>query len=360
MNRPKLDQLYKILDDLRLKDRRSWILMVPNSIGEVALVCGFAKSFVEKHGFGVTLVIREEHNSIAAMYPKRFNAVKNLTLHQMRDFSSYGVIPPNHFDIDFPFNTWPMQYGDGELFKIRMLMERGGGRGGITHSDLYRYMLRLDWDSPLETACVSSESWKLANEIVEINNIERGNSVILFPGNNTSIPAPYDFWIEIANAYKAKGKHVFTNVSGASYLPGKLPIPGTKALELGIDSALAVSELAGHMIIGSNGLLILSLLAGINCRIDGILTDRECIDGSVGFVNANWMRQSCQLAVPELAIRNSKYSEWVISAYEKVINVQKLALDIVENRQSEMRVTPDKICEFLSYNSSEWAKSLVI
>lgn len=257
----------EIINLLRLPDRRSWILMVPNSIGEVATVCSLAKSFVERHGHGITLVIRDTHNYIASMYPGRFNKVINASLDLMRELSSFGLIPPNHFDIDFPFNTWPLQYGDGRLLRLVEHHDHGGGRGGLTFTDLYRHLLRLDWNAPLERATLTPEMRIQADQIARTFGLDPGRSVILFPGNNTSAPAPYAFWIAVAEAYRSRGFKVFTNAVGADFLPGDMPIPGTQALNLSGDMALAVSELAGHMVIGCNGLVVLSLFAGLKCKI---------------------------------------------------------------------------------------------
>jgi hypothetical protein len=295
VSQSKVEQLNQILKLLRLKDRRSWILMVPNSSGETALICGFAKSFAEKHGFGITLVIRDVHNPIASMYPGRFNAVMNLPFDAMRDFTTYGLIPPNHFDVDFPFNTWPLQYGDRRLYNIFDLMEKPGGRGGLSLTDLYRHVLRLDWDAPIERATLPMEARLQAMKLMTSHDIEPGNSVILFPGNNTNAPAPYAFWTAVTEAYQKKGMQVFTNTAGATFVPGQLPIPGTRALNLGLDTALALSEYAGHMIIGCNGLVILSLLAGIKCRIDSVITDSQCIDPEQGFFPSSQYGSSCQL-----------------------------------------------------------------
>ena len=236
-----MKELNNVLDQMRLKDLRSWILMVPNSIGETALVCGFSKGFIEQHGYGITLVIIENHSCIASMYPGRFNAVITAPMQLMRDFSDFGFIPPNHFDIDFPFNTWPLQYGDGRLYELGNLYCRGHGRGGLSFTDLYRYILRLSWDTPIERPIIQDEVRKKAIEIANRHGIIQGQSVILFPGSNSSISAPYPFWIAISDLFRIKkGFKVFSNCSGAGIFPGDMPIPGSDRLDLPIDIALAI------------------------------------------------------------------------------------------------------------------------
>lgn len=352
-------QLTELISKIRLSDRRSWILMVPNSIGEVAIVCGFAKSFVETHGYGVTLLISELHHPVTEMYPGRFNAVFHVPYNVMRDFSNYGVIPPNHFDVDFPFNTWPLQYGDGRLMKLHDLYTQMNGRGGLSLTDIYRYILRLDWSAPLERARLTQQARQQAEQIARQHGVVKGKSVILFPGCNSNQPAPYAFWLALIKQYKQKGLKVFSSFAGASLLPGEMPFPGTHALSLPIDLALAVSEYAGHMVLSVSGLASLALLSGIDCNVSIVMTDRFTEDPAQGFRPFNPLQCSTMLGLPEFCIGRDNFSEWVVSVEEAEPRLREIACDLVEGRASDARLDYSRLFDLAAKNRSLWAHALV-
>ena len=90
----QINQLKDIVDSIRKQTPRGWILMSPNSIGEVLVTCSFARSLVEKTGYPITLCVRPEHKAmVEALYPNRFIAVVAMNMELMRSFSSSGFIP---------------------------------------------------------------------------------------------------------------------------------------------------------------------------------------------------------------------------------------------------------------------------
>ena len=148
-------QLQDIVDSIRKQTPRGWILMSPNSIGEVLVTCAFARSLIEKTGYPITLCVRPDHKLLVeTLYPNRFTAVVGMDMELMRSFSTSGFIPPGHFDIDFPVNLSPLHYGDGRLQDIHYLIFNRCGKSGLSVSDVWRYMLHLDWDTPMERPCV--------------------------------------------------------------------------------------------------------------------------------------------------------------------------------------------------------------
>jgi hypothetical protein len=353
----KIIQLRRIADQLRLKDRRSWILMVPNSIGEVATICGFAKSFTEKHGYGITLVITNAHKDIPKFYSGRFNAVITMPMELMRDLSNYGIIHPNDFLIDIPFNTWPDQNGDGRLNEIHNLFSLGNGRGGLRFFDLYRHILRLDWSSPLEKGCISSELRSVASKYCEDHGINRGNSVILFPGSNTCMPAQGVFWEMLSKLYRDKGMNVYVNFAGSVQRPQTNSILGTE-LSLPIDLAIAVSEYAGNVVSVGSGLMMLALMVGLKCNINVTLSDQSSTNESGVFTPANPLNGCSLLGAPELAANHGSYYEWVISSDAKVVELEDIAKSIVNKLPHPAKID-NNIASHTTANYEIWARDLV-
>lgn len=354
-------ELIGLIDKMRLPERRSWILMVPNGVGETAIVCGFAKGFVEQHGHGITLVTRDMFVPLAAMYLGRFNTVMTAPFELMRDFSNFGIIPPNHFDVDFPFNTWAAQYGDGRYYKINELyVQHGHARGGLSLTDLFRHILRLNWNTPIERPVIQEETKIKAAEIANRHGIIRGKSVILFPGNGSTTPAPYLFWEAISELFRKKrGFKIFANCRGAGILPNQMPKLDSDQLDLPVDLALAVSELAGHIVIGGNGFALLALLANIQCKVN-IILPKSVIHNNPGEGEreVSIMHSSTRFNIPELFSQDN-FSEWLTPPEESPALFQTLALDIVEDRPSDSRLTPEMISDFMFHNHSEWAKKLI-
>ena len=114
------DYLRKVLDTIRKAVPRGWILMSPNSFGEVILSASLARALEESSGYRVTLCVRPEYTGVVeALYPNRMQAVVGMGMELMRSFSSTGFIPPNHLDIDFPINLSPLQFFGGLLGELQ-------------------------------------------------------------------------------------------------------------------------------------------------------------------------------------------------------------------------------------------------
>lgn len=358
MSIEKVIQLRDLANRMRLVGRRSWILMVPNSIGEVATVCGFAKAFTEKHGHGITLVIRDVHKDIPQFYPGRFNAVFTVPMELMRDLSNYGVIHPNDFILDVPFNTWPDQNGDGRLLDIHYLLSNGNGRGGLTYFDLYRHILRLDWHSPVEKGHISSDLRAVAAKYCEEHGIVKGNSVILFPGGNTGKPTSGILWESISKFYKNHGLDVYVNFAGSALRPQTNCSLGTE-LNLPIDLAVAVSEYAGNMVIATSGLVLMALIVGLKCNINVILSDQYNTNASGVFSNVNPLCGCHLLVTPEVAFTHDSYYEWIVRSDAEVSELEDIAKSIVLMSPHPARIDKNNIDTYSAVNHKAWTQDLV-
>lgn len=276
MNKQDLRQ---VLDTIRKAVPRGWILMSPNSLGEVFPSAGFARALQESSGYPVTLCVRPEHTAMVhALYPNRMQAVVGMGMELMRAFSTTGFIPPNHHDIDFPVNLSPLQFFDGRLIELLDLLSLRNGRSGLTLSDTWRVMLRLDWDAPLEQPCL--EYFMRPNAAFEALGLRRGGYVLFQPGNNTNIPLPSVFWRALEERYLAEGLDVLVNVRGSMLIDRTLTFRKARAIELDVLDALYVAQNAAAVVSGNNGLMVGNVLCGYDDRASPVYhvvtTDKYC------------------------------------------------------------------------------------
>jgi hypothetical protein len=235
--------------------------MNPASIGDTVTVCALAREFVKRHGHAVTMVVPPDHIAVTHMYPNRFLRVLTAERALMMDIGN-NFIDANRFELDMPFFGHPYDHGDcrgDELFYLF----KYPGRGGISLTDLYRYMLRLPWDSPLDRPAISQEWDAEARQLADDIGMPAGKSVVLFPANSSPHPQfPDVFWETVAGRLTANGYKVFTNMKGGNYRPNTMPICGTIPVEVPIHLALSLVQLAGRTICSAHGMQFLQLLGG--------------------------------------------------------------------------------------------------
>jgi hypothetical protein len=151
-----------------------------------------------------------------------------------------------------------------------------------------------------------------ALEFAAVHGVDPKNSVILFPGNNTNKPASAEFWNALSNTCAKAGKKVFYSLSGAYFKPENLDIQGVQ-LDMSPGLAVAVCDIAGHMVSGSNGLMILSLLTHSTFSMDVLLTDGTDVVGNFVFTPVDPMSSSTFRCIPELVTdMPRRYAEWVL------------------------------------------------
>jgi hypothetical protein len=249
------------LNLLREKDRRSWILLNPTSLGDTWVVCALAKSFKETHGGALTMVVKPAQTALAQMYQPYIDRIMCLQqdLHEVCE----RIQPRTTFDIDQPIIAHPFWHGDGRLDELSKLFEYKN-RGGLLFVDFFRYILRLPWTSELVKPTIP-DVWR--NEAIayarELGMAE-GQSVILFPNNNTNKELPDAVWQTLADKLRARGVMVFTNMFGNTWKGGRsTPFEGTKAITVQLHHAIPLAEFAGRIISGPNGLCATMLGADV-------------------------------------------------------------------------------------------------
>ncbi|HWZ47454.1 MAG TPA: hypothetical protein VNX00_04450 [Herbaspirillum sp.] len=261
MNDEHTLQFNKILEKLRHPEKRTWIILNPTSIGDTALMCAFAKAFVETHGYGITMVVPEDHIPITQMYPGRFEQVlvaDRETMHQMMN----AYLPTHQFALDMPFCGHPYDLGDGRADELGYLF-KFPGRGGLSFVDIFRHVLRLPWDAQIERPKIPEEWAREANEFAISASMEYHNSVILFPANSSPIAQfPDILWSTLVARLKANGYKVFCNMKGGNFRPQTMPIAGAIPIEIPVHLSLPLVSIAGRTISGSNGMQFLQMLGG--------------------------------------------------------------------------------------------------
>ncbi|RTL57741.1 MAG: hypothetical protein EKK46_02055 [Rhodocyclaceae bacterium] len=309
------EQLEQFLAQIRHPEKRTWILLVPNSLGETVVVCGLAQAFLKKHGHGITLVIPESHAFIPQCFPNTFDRVVYMDLELMRQFSTTGFIPPNFFNLDFPINTWIAQHGDGRIGSLYELWVESLGSAGLNFIDMNRYVLRLDWKAEFVAPRIPEDATRRALDIAFGLGIKLKQSVVFFVGNNTNRPAPAFFWRKLAECYQARGMDVVINKYGAMLQPEELAIPGARVIDLPLDIAVPFCESAGHVVVGANGFVVLALASRMDCEMNVLLSDEVCWDyRNFQYRKINPFNGCHQLGMPELSVGLENLREWLLRA----------------------------------------------
>ncbi len=304
-----------------------WILMVPSSIGELATACALLPAFRERHGGKICLVVDSSKRAVLEPFSEQIDVIKFVPLGVQRALSNYGVINPLEFKIGLPQNLWINQNGDGRGFSLHQLLIDHPGRGGLSFPDMYRYAMKLPWDSRITLGEIRADTAVEARIQAELKGVEPGNSVVFFTGNNSNKPAPTELWNSLAREYRRAGKKVFFNSQGGLFQPKGLDLDGP---QLGLSSsvALGVCEIAGHMVSCANGLVLMALMTKTSFGIDVLLTDGVCTKGVGDFQPANPQIGSTFLVAPELVTGISRpYREWI--AIEGAEDLPEIAQAIV-------------------------------
>lgn len=333
-------QLNNLLEQIRNPSKRNWILMAPSSLGETVMVCGFAQSFVAKHGHGITLVIPESHGFIPECFPGTFDRVVYVPLITMRQFSESGFIPPNFFKVEFPINTWSNQSGDGRILALHELWIDTVGKAGLNFVDMYRYILRLEWDAKFTAPMVPEPAYRKADLLIKKHQIKKGKSVVFFIGNNTNKPSPAYLWEQIARRYIEQGYQIVINKHGSLFVPEGLSIPGAKMIDLPLELTIPISEHAGNVVSGSNGFVFFATAAKINCNMNILLPNEICYDyGNMLFKETNYLAGCHHLATPEFTNGITNFKEWIIPKTATHAALDEIAHGIVFNVLGENTIT---------------------
>ena len=346
----QISQLKDIVDSIRKQTPRGWILMSPNSIGEVIVTCSFARSLVEKTGYPITLCVRPEHKAVVeALYPNRFTAVVAMDMELMRSFSSSGFIPNGHFDIDFPINLSPLQYGGGSLAEFQNLLYKRQGASGLSLGDIWRHMLHLDWDTPMERP--SQNIFTKKNDLLAKYGVEEGKYVLFQLGNNTNKPLPSAFWQSLEELFHQKNMPILVNIKGAMLVSQPMTLHHVKQVDLDILDALYMMNKSHATVSGNNGLMFISTLLDYQeahkPQLHVVTTDKYC--KHYHLLNSDWenafvpfeRHPDISISSTEFFSPTAKVYEWVVGADLEAEQHNKAAIDIFNcNGESDYYLKP--------------------
>lgn len=254
------ESLQEILESIKKQVPKSFIIMTPNSIGETLMTCAFAKSFCEQHKTKITLCIRPEHRVLVDnFYPNRFVAIVEMHMEVMRAFHTHGLARDDIFDIDVPIVVSPLSFLNGELLKLHNLIYIRKGVSGLTYSDTWRFMLRLDWNKPFERPNLKNVQ---NTDVLTKYGLDKNEYVLFQLGNNTNKPAPAVFWESLEEQYKKSNKRVVANLAGAMLFDKHTKFSSALQINANIVEAIQLAFHSKATVSSLNGLMMIDLLMG--------------------------------------------------------------------------------------------------
>jgi len=336
MDKNYYNTLKSIADEIQFKNSKNWIFMVPSSIGETTIVLSLMNSFIIKNKIDMnkTKIIIFLHPSQICI-PRYFHIelieYYPMSLTVMRDLTKYKIINQYSFEIGKIINLWANQSHCPDIFNIHKLYGIDKDRGGLNIIDLYRFILKLDWDTRITRGLIQNHEEGI-QEFCNINNIEKNNSVIIFPGNNTNAPTNAGFWHELIKKYRAIGKKVFACTTRSRFLPDSLDLSGSIQIEMPIEIAVPVINFAGEVVSGGNGMICLITFLNTKARIKVILPSRIYNEEANTFIKCNPIIGSQLIQFKNENIDFNNYCEYIID--EEDISYEGIASSIVNSNQS--------------------------
>ena len=322
-------------DTVRIKDMPSWIILCGYNIGETVQFCALAGEFKKQHGHDIIVVITPKHQHVIDMYSHQFIKVVVISDDTMRLILRSGYIPQDRLEIDQPFSAcWidrGFRYSDGIRF-----LSKYPGRGGLSEIDCVRFVLHLPWNAKLEPPTMSVETEHKVLAYAIQSGLRIGRSVLLCPINNSAPKLPQIFWNTLAMELTSRGLTVFTNIGGLNPFNGlaQMPIPGTIPINLPIQDVVPFCRLAGHVIIGNNGMSMLIMMTAFkNFKVTQLVSyspKTEIGHSSLGFQSphhpekGNEFAGTYQYSVPELCI-HTDFAEYLIPFDGEADELERIA-----------------------------------
>ncbi|MCG2586665.1 hypothetical protein [Massilia sp. TS11] len=348
MTMERLHAMYdKMLDEtVRIPGQPAWIMLCGYAIGETAEFCALAKAFVEHHGHGIILLITPKHVSVANMYAHRFLKVVVVPDEHMHAMLRSGYIPQDRFELDQPISACWIDRGFRDSDGIKYL-GRYPERGGISETDMMRFVLRLPWNAKLEAPYIAPEAEQRAMALAQEKGLRLGRSVLLCPINNSARRFPDLFWSTVAARLQERGYTVFTNMGGLKPHngPETMPVQGTIPVDLPIELVIPFAHLCGRMISGGNGMCFLTFLGNLKSfkmtQILPVSKDVQVGHSSLGFrapyqEKGGELISAFQYLSPELCL-DAPLSEYLLQWDADEATMVEQALMVADDNTSDAR-----------------------
>jgi len=361
-------------EKIRIANKPTWIFLCGYAIGETSLFCTLAGEFRKIYGHELILLVTKKHIEVAKMYQHQFIKIVIIEDNLMRLILRSNYIPQDRLQLNEPISPCWIDRGFRDSDGIKYL-GRFPGRGGISETDMMRFVLRLPWNSKLERPRISVASEDAAWIKGRNLGLRVGRSVLLCPINNSANRFPDFFWTKIAERLMALDYVVFTNIGGLSQHNGldKMPIFGTIPVDLSIDEVIPFSNYAGRVITGGNGMSFLIMLGcSQNFNITQLLPyskNSHENHSSLGFMSHREsnlrstsidLRSSFQYLAPELCVDTS-FTEFLIPFDGDLDKLQHLANVVVNqdrNDSSSIKRNENNGIDFIDAQNL-WLRELV-
>jgi hypothetical protein len=323
------DLLLKFVESVSESLCNHYILMSPNSIGEVVFIAGLARAFVDTHKGSIALVIDKGKVPVLQHFPGVIDRVIPLDLSSQRLISDYCLT-----SVDKPkrgrfFNTYFKQFSNGNLYEL-VKLKTIDSLGGITLVQMFKHMLCLDLNCEFTPGFVSNAHFQDAEQFLQGLSIERPFA-LLNVGNNTNAPVSSAFWNRLASHLSRTGVLPVFNLGGARFLPDSLD-NSVRVVSMPLHLFCATAELSDWFVSGGNGGVTFALVVTKNVRIDCITNDLLCTSGDGEFVHCHPKEQSHILGCPEIPRVSNGYYEWFLSASDSHDDAVNLADLVFRNR----------------------------
>jgi hypothetical protein len=306
------------LSELRHPTHKTWILMSPSSIGETSVLCSLLEAFKQVHSLPITLVVPSHHEFIVRAFDPPIDKLILSDVESMRQLATSSLIPRGMFAPDYPINTWANQINDTDPLRLYNLWIQSEGTRGLDFINLYRYNLRIGWESHVAFPKISNDWTVTAERLLAELGVSTPFSII-HAGNNTNLPIRKSLLGSIVEKLHKEKRQILINEGGATFKSDRLSFDFIKYVDLPVDAAVCLTLLAESTIMGANGLsTFLGALPGeLNLHV---ITPTHTLDGhglGPGDIHfrkiVNRFEGSSFSSVRELINPINQYFEWSVN-----------------------------------------------
>ncbi len=185
-------------------DDKTWVFLMPCSIGDVLFLCSLIAAFKVKNGGKVAVLVKQNHELIAKMFRDIDFCIslKSLSF-EYADYSKIcnsAVIKKGEIFIAHPELNPSLSTVSGIL-----------GYKDLTLLDLYKMMLNLGMKAEMAVPNFDIYNLNKAKDFFNENNLNSQKTIILFPTAATCAEVGEIFWKNIISSFTAIGFKVLIN-----------------------------------------------------------------------------------------------------------------------------------------------------
>lgn len=260
------NQMQQFLQLGRQNDKEGWVLLFPGGVGDSYITLGLLAAFRNAHKItnNINLIMPGRQASLALLFPGPYNT-RAVHGHERLWMHCQLFSPAPMFHPDVPFPVHPAFVADGRGVHLM-------DKQGFSFADVLRHILRIPFDSPLQSPVCSGELYDKAEQFAKANGITKGGSAIIFPSARTIKSCPLVFWNGLVNRLKLMGINVFSN-----YVPGtgEELLEGSTPLDFPLELSIPLCEYAGFTISTLTGTAVVNSSANARKIIVAKIEERK-------------------------------------------------------------------------------------